>query len=53
MERTTIASIFADPASYGDAVVSCCGWVRSVRDMKNFGFVTLMMVAALKIFRLL
>ena len=41
MERTTIASIFADPASYGDTVVSCCGWVRSVRDMKNFGFVTL------------
>ena len=41
MDRTTIAAVCADPEQYAGKTVTCCGWVRSVRDMKNFGFVTL------------
>ena len=41
MERTTIAQLYADAAELGGAEVTVAGWVKSVRDMKNFGFVTL------------
>ena len=41
MERNTIASLFADAQQLGGATVTVAGWVRSIRDMKNFGFVTL------------
>ena len=40
MERTRIAQLFADAETLGGATVTVAGWVRSVRDMKNFGFVT-------------
>ncbi len=39
MDRTTIASLYADEPT--DTSITVAGWVRSVRDMKNFGFVTL------------
>ena len=41
MRRTPIAQIYADPAAFADRDVTVAGWTRSVRDMKNFGFVTL------------
>ena len=41
MERTTIAQLFADADQLGSTTVTVAGWVRSVRDMKNFGFVML------------
>ena len=41
MEHTTIARLFADSQTLGGATVTVCGWVRSIRDMKNFGFVML------------
>ncbi len=41
MERTTIARLFADSQILGGTTVTVCGWVRSIRDMKNFGFVML------------
>lgn len=41
MDRTTIASLYKDPHHYGDQQVVVAGWIRSVRDMKNFGFVML------------
>ena len=41
MDRVTIASVCADPQAYAGAQITCCGWIRSVRGMKNFGFVTL------------
>lgn len=40
MDRTTIASLFADADVLGGQTVTVAGWVRSIRDMKNFGFVT-------------
>ena len=41
MERTTIAAIFADQESLGGQDVTVCGWARTIRDMKTFGFIEL------------
>ena len=41
MERTHISQLFADMDALGGTTVTVAGWVRSVRDMKNFGFVML------------
>ena len=41
MQRTRIATLFADSDQLDGAQVTVAGWVRSVRDMKNFGFVTI------------
>ena len=41
MDLTKIAQLYAQMDQYGDATVTVAGWVRSIRDMKNFGFVML------------
>lgn len=41
MDRTKIAQLFADKDEFGGQDITVAGWVRSVRDMKNFGFVVL------------
>lgn len=41
MNRTKIAQLYADAESLGGQTVTVAGWVKSVRDMKNFSFVTL------------
>ena len=41
MKRTPIAQLFANSQQLGGTTVTVCGWVRSIRDMKNFGFVIL------------
>ena len=41
VDRTTIASIFADAQQLGGQQLTVAGWIRSLRDMKTFGFVTL------------
>ena len=41
MVRTKIKQIFEDSASFGGQEIRVCGWVRTVRDMKNFGFIEL------------
>ena len=41
MQRIRIAELFRTPEQFGGRQVTVAGWVRSVRDMKNFGFVTL------------
>ena len=41
MKRQKISGIFADPASLAGQSMTVCGWVRTVRDMKNFGFIEL------------
>ncbi|MGI6229919.1 MAG: asparagine--tRNA ligase [Tractidigestivibacter sp.] len=41
MNRTRIAALYADMDQLGGAELTVAGWVRSIRDMKNFGFVTL------------
>lgn len=41
MKRTKIAQIFADAPGLGGKRLTVCGWIRTVRDMKNFGFIEL------------
>ncbi|ACV21518.1 Asparagine--tRNA ligase [Slackia heliotrinireducens] len=41
MDRIVIAELFRNAEAYADQEVTVAGWVRSIRDMKNFGFVTL------------
>ena len=41
MERVTVAAIFADQEKLGGQTVTVCGWARTIRDMKTFGFIEL------------
>ena len=41
MKRQKISGIYADAAALGGQSIRVCGWVRTVRDMKNFGFIEL------------
>ncbi len=41
MDRTVISKLFADQAAWGGKEVTVCGWARTIRDMKNFGFIEL------------
>lgn len=41
MERVRIAALFADKEQYGGASVTICGWAKTIRDMKTFGFIEL------------
>ena len=41
MSYTKIAAIFADSEQLGGKEVTVGGWARTIRDMKNFGFVEL------------
>ena len=41
MKRTKIAQIFADADSFGGKEITVCGWARTIRDSKAFGFIEL------------
>ena len=41
MNRTRIAQLYADAESLSGKTITVAGWLRSVRDMKQVGFVTL------------
>ncbi len=41
MSYTKIAAIYADSDLFGGKEVTVGGWARTIRDMKNFGFVEL------------
>jgi len=41
MERLKIAALFADAESLGGKDITVCGWARTIRDMKTFGFIEL------------
>lgn len=41
MKRTKISAIYSDAAAFSDAEITVCGWVRTLRDMKNFAFIEL------------
>ena len=41
MSYTKIAAIFADSETLGGQEVTVGGWARTIRDMKNFGFIEL------------
>jgi len=39
--RTYIKDIFKNPSQYIELPINVCGWVRTVRDNKSFGFIDL------------
>ena len=41
MEHIKIAQIFADSSEFEGRAVTVCGWARTIRDMKTFGFIEL------------
>jgi len=41
MKRTKISAIFADASSFTKEEITVCGWIRTLRDMKNFAFIEL------------
>ncbi len=41
MTRTKIARLWADASQFADKSVTVCGWARTIRDQKNFGFIDL------------
>ena len=41
MQRTRISQLFADAEAFSGAEITVCGWARTTRDMKNFGFIEL------------
>ena len=41
LKHTKISQIFADAESFGGKEITVCGWARTIRDMKNFGFIEL------------
>ena len=41
MERMKIAALFADQDTLGGQEVTVCGWAKTIRDMKTFGFIEL------------
>ena len=41
MKRIRISEIYAAPENHSAVEITVCGWVRTVRDMKNFGFIEL------------
>ncbi len=41
MKRTRIVEIWNSPEAFAGRQLTVCGWVRTVRDMKNFGFAEL------------
>ena len=41
MKHQKISGIYADASAFDGKNLTVCGWVRTVRDMKNFGFIEL------------
>ncbi len=41
MERTTIRRLWEEMASLEGREITVCGWARTIRDMKTFGFIEL------------
>ena len=41
MVRTRISQLWAKPEEFSGKTLTVCGWARTLRDMKNFGFIEL------------
>ena len=38
MQRVEIKELYADSGRFADQSITVCGWIRTVRVSKNFGF---------------
>ncbi|MBE7087872.1 MAG: asparagine--tRNA ligase, partial [Clostridiales bacterium] len=41
MERIQLKKIFTTPEEFGGKTVTVCGWAKTIRDSKSFGFIEL------------
>ena len=41
MKRTELKKLFKDSQGFGDKIVTVCGWAKTIRDSKSFGFIEL------------
>ena len=41
MKRTLVSEIFASPEAFDKTQITVGGWVRTIRDLKSFGFIEL------------
>ena len=41
MKRIKIVDLYKKPESFTDDSITVCGWVKSIRDMKKFAFITI------------
>ncbi|MFI3253303.1 MAG: asparagine--tRNA ligase [Eubacteriales bacterium] len=41
MKRTKISAIYKEASSFSGQNLTVCGWVKTIRDMKTFGFIEL------------
>ena len=41
MNKTELSSIWAAPEQFSDKTITVCGWVKTIRDSKMFGFIEL------------
>ncbi len=41
MDRILLKSIFTNPNEFGGKTVTVCGWAKTIRDSKTFGFIEL------------
>lgn len=41
MKRTNISKLYTSAADFDGKEITVCGWARSIRDMKTFGFIDL------------
>jgi asparaginyl-tRNA synthetase len=41
MDRVQISRLYADSSFFDNKEITVCGWARSIRDMKTFGFIDL------------
>lgn len=41
MKRTTLKQIFNKPEDFSEKTLTVCGWARTIRDSKAFGFIEL------------
>lgn len=41
MEKLSVKELYKNSSLYGDKKIKLCGWVRTIRDSKTFGFIEL------------
>ena len=41
MERVKIAAIYNNASVFTETPITVCGWARTIRGQKNFGFIEL------------
>ena len=41
MKRQRISGIYADASAFDGKIITVCGWARTIRDSKHFGFIEL------------